>query len=135
MYISNRDVSKDSVHVFQKPQLWTTAKRRISVKQSHRPNVPTESVEHHYRVNVLCLFIDHITSELDAMFSQRNEAALLPAYLVPRGWYREDLPDPDTECWRYEFHSEDESLPTTALETLQATQMAFFPNIKCVLQI
>ena len=84
------------------------AKQRISVKQNYTPNVPTESVEYHYRVNVFYPFIDHITSEL--MFSQRNEPAMLVAYLVPKAlkkltkkreeelveWYREDLPDPDT---------------------------------------
>ncbi|KAK0135490.1 repressor of the inhibitor of the protein kinase [Merluccius polli] len=130
------------------------AKQRISVKQNYRPNVPTESLEDHYMVNVFYPFIDHITSELDARFSQRNEPAMLAAYLVPKAlkklteervvelveWYREDLPDPDTvereiECWRHKFHSEDESLPKSALETLQATQMAFFPNIKCMLKM
>lgn len=120
------------------------SKRRISVKQNYRPNVPTESV-----VNVFYPFIDHITSELDARFSQRNEPAMLAACLVPKAlkqltaereeelveWYREDLPDPGRveqgiERWRHKFHSEDESLPTSALETLQATQIAFSPNIK-----
>ncbi|KAJ8333395.1 hypothetical protein SKAU_G00414030 [Synaphobranchus kaupii] len=58
-------------------------KRRISVKQSYRASVPTESVEDHYRVNLFYPFIDHIISELDGRFAERNEPAMLAAYLVP----------------------------------------------------
>ncbi|KAK7132902.1 hypothetical protein R3I93_019224 [Phoxinus phoxinus] len=129
-------------------------KRRISVKQNYRPNVSTESVEDHYRVNLFYPFIDHITTELDERFSESNEPALLAAYLVPKSlkklseereqrmvkWYHEDLPYPNTvdqevECWRHKFHSEDGVLPASALETLKTTQMAFFPNIQCMLKI
>ncbi|KAJ8349269.1 hypothetical protein SKAU_G00243990 [Synaphobranchus kaupii] len=61
-------------------------KRRISVKQSYRASIPTESVEDHYRVNLFYPFIDHIISELDGRFAERNEPAMLAAYLVQQIW-------------------------------------------------
>ncbi len=88
------------------------------------------------------------------MFSESNEPTILAAYLVPKSlkklteereqkmvkWYHEDLPYPDTveqeiECWRHKFQCEDGVLPASALETLQTTEMVFFPNIQCILKI
>ncbi len=58
-------------------------KLRISGKQNYWANVPAESVEDHYRVNLFCPFIDHIISELDGRFAERNELTMVAVYLVP----------------------------------------------------
>lgn len=129
------------------------AKRRVCLNQNYRANVASETVEDHYRINLFYPFVDHITSELDARFSERNEPAMLAAYLVPKDlkkltkereeelvkWYREDLPDPHTvtqeiERWRYKFAESDEALTGSCLEMLNETYMPFFPNIHCMLK-
>lgn len=58
------------------------AKHRTSVKQNYRPNISTESLEDHNRVNLFYPFIDHIISELDERFSESNELALLEALVI-----------------------------------------------------
>lgn len=129
-------------------------KRRISVKQNFRANIPSESVEDHYRVNLFYPFVEHIISELESRFAKRSEPAMVAAYLVPADlkklteekeaellqWYQQDLPDAATVeqeliWWRYKFQSSTEPLPSTALDTLQTTSMVFFPNIECMLRI
>lgn len=83
-------------------------------------------------INHFYPFVDHITTELPERFSERNEPAMLAAYLVPRSlkkrteeseeemlkWYHEDLPGPEKigqeiECWKHKFQSEDGSFPTS----------------------
>ncbi|KAK5868034.1 hypothetical protein PBY51_012481 [Eleginops maclovinus] len=128
------------------------AKRRVSVRQTYRANVTTESVEDHYRINLFYPFLDHITAQLDERFAKNNKPPILASYLVPSSlkyltparedemlrWYHEDLPDQDTarqeiERWRHKF--EDGPLPSFALEVLQKHNLSFFPNIKCMLKI
>ncbi|KAM3843293.1 52 kDa repressor of the inhibitor of the protein kinase-like [Diretmus argenteus] len=129
-------------------------KRRISVKQSYRANSPSETVEDHYRVNLFYPFIDHLLSELDGRFAERNEPAMVAAYLVPAHltkltkemeaeliqWHQPDLPDSGTveqelKRWRHKFSTETLPLPTTALDTLHTTNMSYFPNVECMLRI
>ena len=55
--------------------------------------------------------------------------------VVPRCPTDPDTAQPEVERWRHKFDSEDECLSTSAWKTLQTTQMALFPNIKCVLKM
>lgn len=57
------------------------AKRRISVKQTYRANITTQSVEDHYRINLFYPFIDYITTQLDERFAKCNEPPMLAILL------------------------------------------------------
>ena len=58
------------------------ARLRIAVKRIYRPHISMESVEDHYWVHLFYPFLPHISSELDEIFSEENEPAMLAAYLV-----------------------------------------------------
>ena len=121
------------------------SKRRISVKQNFRANIPSESVEDHDRVNLFYTFAEHIISELESRFAKRKEPAMVAAYRAEQRaellqWYQQDLSDAATveqelKRWRYKFLFSTVPLPSTAQDTLQTTSMVFFPNIECMLRI
>ena len=84
-------------------------KKRITVKQQHRGNVPADSIAQHFRLNMFLPFIDRVTQELRIRFAESSEPALVAGFLVPKAlpqlteereklllwWYREDLPQPE----------------------------------------
>ena len=42
---------------------------RITQRQQHRHNVPSETVQDYYRMNVVIPFLDHVVTNLDDQFS------------------------------------------------------------------
>ncbi len=81
-------------------------KKRITTKQQHRGNAPSDSAAEHFRLNLFLPVLDHVTKELRTWFAESNEPALVAALLVPKAlpqltdekdnlllsWYKEDLP-------------------------------------------
>ena len=59
------------------------SKCRVSGYQKHRPNAPTETVDH-YRVNVAVPFLDHISVQLDQRFSSLSLLGLIPSIIIER---------------------------------------------------
>ena len=130
-------------------------KKRVTNRQQHRANAPSQSIEEHYRLNLFYPFIDHVTSQLNTRFVEISEPALLATYLIPSAlskltkqkeeimvsWYKEDLPEPDTidqeiDRWKVKIKNHTgTALPSTAKETLDRFDMQYFPNIHCILSI
>lgn len=60
------------------------AERRITMRKQHRANMPSTSVEEHYRNNLFYPFVDYIESQMEARFVERTEPAMLASYLFPK---------------------------------------------------
>ncbi|XP_051963493.1 52 kDa repressor of the inhibitor of the protein kinase-like isoform X1 [Xyrauchen texanus] len=101
--------------------------------------------------------MEYITQEVQDIFSENHLKALKCLSLVPQVMgqmkfntseeshadiYRSDLPHPDTlpaelHCWRikWKHRSKEVSLPCTIHETLQHSDVKFFPNVNAFLKI
>ncbi|XP_051966088.1 52 kDa repressor of the inhibitor of the protein kinase-like [Xyrauchen texanus] len=101
--------------------------------------------------------IEYVTQEVQDIFSENHLKALKCLSLVPQVMgqmkfntseethadiYRSDLPHPDTlpaelHCWRikWKHRSKEVSLPCTIHETLQHSDVKFFPNVNAFLKI
>ncbi|XP_051535622.1 52 kDa repressor of the inhibitor of the protein kinase-like [Myxocyprinus asiaticus] len=101
--------------------------------------------------------VEYVTQEVQDIFSENHLKALKCLSLVPQVMgqmkfntseethadiYRSDLPHPDTlpaelHCWRikWKHRSKEVSLPCTIHETLQHSDVKFFPNVNAFLKI
>ncbi|TRY93938.1 hypothetical protein DNTS_025222 [Danionella cerebrum] len=101
--------------------------------------------------------MEYITQEVKDIFCQSHLQALKCLSLVPAVMgqlrfntseeshadiYRKDLPHPDTlpaelHCWRikWKHRGKEENLPFTIHETLQHSDVKFFPNVNAFLKI
>ena len=61
----------------------TPSRPRNCGRQQHRPNVPQDSIEEWYRVNVAIPFLDHVITELDSQFSSLSLTCSCLLNLVP----------------------------------------------------
>lgn len=118
-------------------------KKRVANRQQNRANIPSQSIEEHYGLNLFYPFNDHVTSQLNTRFVENSESAMLAAYLIPSAlfkltkekqeimvsWYREDLPEPDSidqEVNRWKVKNQAQTvLASTAKETLDHTEMQY----------
>lgn len=113
--------------------------------------------ESFYKEYLTLPLMEHITQEVKDMFSDNHIRALKCLSLVPAVMgqmkfntseeahadiFRSDLPHPDTlpaelHCWRikWKHRGKEVNLPCTILETLQHSDVKFFPNVNAFLRI
>lgn len=113
--------------------------------------------ESFYKEYLTLPFVEHITQEVKDLFSDNHIRALKCLSLVPAVMgqmkfntseeahadiFRSDLPHPDTlpaelHCWRikWKHRGKEVNLPCTILETLQHSDVKFFPNVNAFLRI
>ncbi|XP_020358875.1 52 kDa repressor of the inhibitor of the protein kinase-like isoform X2 [Oncorhynchus kisutch] len=113
--------------------------------------------ETYFKEYVTVPLIRGVIDEVDDIFSQSNLKALKCLSLVPAimgqmkfntseenhaDVYCKDLPNPDTlpaelHCWKikWKHRSKEVRLPSTIHETLQLSDVKFFPNVNCFLKV
>lgn len=113
--------------------------------------------ESFYKEYLTLPLMEHITQEVKDMFSDNHIRALKCLSLVPAVMgqmkfntseeahadiFRSDLPQPDTlpaelHCWRikWKHRGKEVNLPCTIHETLQHSDVKFFPNVNAFLRI
>lgn len=134
------------------------SKPRTSKRQVHRANTPSDSVSQYYERSVTLPFLDHLTSQLQTRFSDRNMAELNGFYAFPSkvvslpDWKQkfssylekhvDDLPVPEQRYVDTELRMWEErclNLVGTPPETLSALLPTIdritFPNIYVAMQI
>ena len=129
---------------------------RTVQRQVHRSNTPAESVSQYYERTVTLPFLDHLTSQIQTRFSDRNMAIFNGFYAFPErvvslvNWRKkfeafleeciDDLPEPrylNTELSMWEDHCRRiDGMPPTTLSTLLPTiDKVSFPNIFTTMQL
>lgn len=122
--------------------------------RKQRPDVGDEiQPENYYKVNLTFPVVTQVIKELSEFFSENHLNALKSLSLVPAimsqlkfnteensaDVYKNDLPNPETlptelNCWKIKWKhgTKNVTLPSTIYETLQLSDVKFFPNV-CVL--
>ena len=132
------------------------SKPRTVQKQIYRDNMPSDSVTEYYKRNVTLPFLDHLRSQIQSHFSNRNVALLNGFYAFPSRvvsmpeWsekfasfleqIHDDLPEPryiNTELNMWEEYCKNmDTTPYTDLSALLPTiDKLSFPNIYAALAI
>lgn len=125
--------------------------------RKQRPDATEEiQPEVYYKVHLTFPVVSHVLKELSDFFSENHLKALTSLSLVPAimgqlkfnteensaDIYKDDLPNPDTlptelNCWKIKWKhgTKNVTLPSTIYETLQLSDVKFFPNVCAVLKI
>ena len=126
----------------------------VTTKQQHRYNIPSFSVEEHYKRNVAIPLLDHIISSLDERFTPLTATAvsllgLVPAVLCQEEidmssvleMYGSDLPSPELFTqeltrWKLKYMKIPcEARPKSPAAAIKECDRDHFPNIIVLLQI
>lgn len=113
--------------------------------------------ETYYKDQVTIPVVSHVIKELSDLFSENHLKALKSLSLVPAimgqlkfntteetsvDIYKDDLLNPDTfpaelHCWKIKWKhgTKDVILPSTIYETLQLSDVKFFPNVCALLKV
>ncbi|XP_066506445.1 THAP domain containing 12a [Hoplias malabaricus] len=112
--------------------------------------------EAYYKLHLTFPVVSHVIKELSDFFSENHLKALQSLSLVPAimgqmkfnteetsaDIYKDDLPNPDTlptelNCWKIKWKhgTKNVVLPATIYETLQLSDVKFFPNVCVLLKI
>eukprot|EP00112_Aurelia_sp_Birch-Aquarium-sp1_P012152 Seg2554.3 transcript_id=Seg2554.3/GoldUCD/mRNA.D3Y31 product="52 kDa repressor of the inhibitor of the protein kinase" protein_id=Seg2554.3/GoldUCD/D3Y31 len=129
---------------------------RTAKIQTHRANTPSDTPSEYYRPVITIPFLDHLSSQIQTRFSQRNVAILDAFYALPSTvlsdptWmekfsrflslYEGDLPEPrflktELKSWENYWKLFQRTLPTTLGMLLPCIDKLIFPNIFVALQI
>jgi hypothetical protein len=128
---------------------------RIVGRQTYRPNVPAESPEDYYRINLFIPVLDHFLTSLTDRFSAHQWMAYRVSVLIPSmienksftdlkdfiNLYEEYLPSTSTIREEFELYKRKwlkeapDDRPNNAIDTYVQCNGIFFPNIKILLQI
>ncbi|XP_030648517.1 THAP domain containing 12a [Chanos chanos] len=123
-----------------------------------RPDAGVEiQPESYFKEHLTIPLVSHVIQELKDLFSENHLKALKSLSLVPAVMgqlkfntaeennadiYRSDLPNPDTlpaelHCWRikWKHRSKEVTLPSSIYETLQLSDVKFFPNVCAFLKV
>ncbi|XP_036381144.1 52 kDa repressor of the inhibitor of the protein kinase-like [Megalops cyprinoides] len=126
--------------------------------RKQRPEVGMEiQPESYFKENLTVPVVERVIKELKDVFSENHLKALKCLSLVPAVMgqlkfntseennadiYRNDLPNPDTlpaelHCWRikWKHRGKEVSLPSTIYDTLQLSEVKFFPNVYSFLKV
>ncbi|KAI4461038.1 52 kda repressor of the inhibitor of the protein kinase-like protein-related [Holotrichia oblita] len=76
------DLFKKSLDIAEKVGVELSVPR-VTQKQVHRSNPPSESAVEYWKRPIIILYLDSLTSSLDARFSNKNTAAFALTYLHP----------------------------------------------------
>ena len=127
----------------------TVLKPRTSGRQRHTANAAAETIEEHFRINILYPFTDHVISHLNTRFPEEVKPMLFIFYLLPRYLYKlnddlletileeckNDIPFPDhfpqeVHQWRNTCNVRNNCVPESCtLETTLSYASDFCPNI------
>lgn len=129
---------------------------RTARVQIHRANTPADTPSEYYRRVISIPFLDHLSSQIQTRFSQRNVAILDAFYALPSSlfsdptWmekfsrflslYKLDLPEPrflktELKSWENYWKLFQGTVPTTLGMLLPCIDKLIFPNISVALQI
>lgn len=125
--------------------------------RKQRPDAGEEiQAETYYKLHVTFPVVSHVIKELSEVFSENHQNALKSLSLVPAimaqlkynteentaDAYKDDLPNPETlptelNCWKIKWKhgTKNVTLPTTIYETLQLSDVKFFPNVCALLKV
>lgn len=130
---------------------------RLFLRKQRAIEMVEIQAESFYKEYLTLPLMEHITQEVKDMFSDNHIRALKCLSLVPAVMgqmkfntseeahadiFRSDLPHPDTlpaelHCWRikWKHRGKEVNLPCTIHETLQHSDVKFFPNVNAFLRI
>ncbi|XP_047676792.1 THAP domain containing 12b isoform X2 [Tachysurus fulvidraco] len=130
---------------------------RLFLRKQRAIEMVEIQAESFYKEYLTLPLMEHITQEVKDMFSDNHIRALKCLSLVPAVMghmkfntseeahadiFRSDLPQPDTlpaelHCWRikWKHRGKEVNLPCTIHETLQHSDVKFFPNVNAFLRI
>ena len=133
------------------------SKPRTNKRQIFRDNHPAETISDFYRVSLTIPLLDTLEQELVSRFSENSLLAYKGLYLLPENvvknekplhelvraffnFYFLDMPFPlqvkeELILWEKYWSTIKTDLPTNISETLNAINVAAFPNIKTALRI
>ncbi|XP_037403463.1 THAP domain containing 12a isoform X3 [Pygocentrus nattereri] len=125
--------------------------------RKQRPDAGEEiQPEAYYKIHLTFPVVSHVIKELSDLFSENHLKALQSLSLVPAIMgqmkfnteetsaeiYKDDLPNPDTlptelNCWKIKWKhgTKNVTLPSTIYETLQLSDVKFFPNVCALLKV
>ena len=129
---------------------------RITQRQVHRANVPSDNPETYYRRTIMLPFVDHVLSEMDNRFSETHKKIIILLALVPSiiavtdsfepieelaRIYCGDLHTPslirtEWQRWKQKWTiTPITDRPSELTKALQSCDADIFPNIKVLLCI
>ncbi|XP_028839571.1 THAP domain containing 12a [Denticeps clupeoides] len=126
--------------------------------RKQRPELGVEiQPETYFKEHLTVPVVRHVIDELNDLFSENHLKALKSLSLVPSVMgqlkfntaeetnadiYKDDLPNPDIlaaelHCWRvkWKHRSKEVPLPVSMYETLQLSDVKFFPNVNAFLKV
>jgi hypothetical protein len=128
---------------------------RICSRMTQRSNAAATNPEEYFRINMGCIFLDHIISELETRFSSLSEKCSKLIWLVPSVLCERDLPDAevheiaalyscdlpspelimdDVERWKNKFKDVTEK-PASCVEALKLCDDDMYPNLHVLLRL
>ncbi|KAL0162330.1 hypothetical protein M9458_041726 [Cirrhinus mrigala] len=133
-----------------------TSQPRAAGRQTHRENVPAETVKDYYRRNMAIPFLDHVILEFEFRFSPLSITASRLLGLIPSiqcnsdvtvdvseavQLYQNDLPSPeliDQELKRWKLrwrNKSSEERPTSCAAAIKECDVLIYPNVFKLLKI
>lgn len=134
----------------------TIAKPRLSLRQQHRSNLPTDSVEEYFKVTVTIPFLDHLLNDLTSHFSAHVKQSASVQKLLPVNiesastidgfnqalfFYKDDLPNSDLvdeefHLWKSRWLAvSKEERPLSISKAMQQCSPTKMPNIYTLLKL
>ncbi|XP_065683362.1 52 kDa repressor of the inhibitor of the protein kinase-like [Hydra vulgaris] len=131
-------------------------KPRTIGKQLNRNNCPSESINEYYKKVITIPFLDHLSSQIQLRFCNKNIAVYNGFFAMPTNvlniaeWrsnfllfsneYEDELPEPryimtELNMWEDYWRSFKNSLPTILTKLLPLIDRITFPNIFTLIQI
>ncbi|XP_051528113.1 52 kDa repressor of the inhibitor of the protein kinase-like [Myxocyprinus asiaticus] len=133
-----------------------TSQPRAAGRQTHRENVPAETVKDYYHRNMAIPFLDHVILEFESRFSPLSVTASRLLGLIPSIQcnsdvtvdiseavllYQDDLPSPELidqelKCWKLKWQNKSsEQRPTSCAEAINKCDVLIYPNVFKLLKI
>lgn len=126
---------------------------RTNKRQTLRNNAPADHPESYYRRAIFVPYLDGLTAEIRARFSNLSCQAIRALCLIPANldhlttdrqnelhkYYHEDLPERDSfeqemRLWKRKWENLEER-PSTLTSTLKAVNVRQFPNVATIMRI
>ena len=134
----------------------TVAMPRTCLRQTHRFNLPSSSVEDYFKNTVAIPFLDHLIQDLSERFDSHSKTVALLQGLLPKNintdtsfqdveeavlFYKDDLPnyiiiDEELYRWRMKWLAVPiDKRPQTLTESLKSVCHSGLPNISMLLKL
>ncbi|CAM4641816.1 unnamed protein product [Leuciscus chuanchicus] len=125
-------IYKQAIRMAAQDDVQPTSQPRVAGRQTHRENVPAETVKDYYRRNMAIPFLDHDLGGNSGMTVDISEVVQL---------YQDDLPSPELidqelKCWTLKWQNKpSEQRPTSCAEAIKQCDALIYPNIFKLLKI